>query len=70
VPQQNKPITDRPSVEDTSTGNPERRVGKPQQQDQSVAGKDSEKGGLNTSGGAAEAQDGSGTQQGSGNANR
>jgi hypothetical protein len=66
MPQQNRPITDRPKVEDTSTGSPDRQEGKPQPHDQSVAGKGSEKGGLNTSGGAAEAQDDAGTRQGSG----
>lgn len=56
MPQSNEPIKKRPKVEDTSTGDPDRiekHEGKPHEEDRSVAGKGSEKGGLNKDAGVA-----------------
>jgi hypothetical protein len=50
MPQSNRPITDRPKVEDESTGDPgqvEERHGKHREEDPGTAGKGSEKGGVN-----------------------
>jgi hypothetical protein len=50
MPQSNRPITDRPKVEDESTGDPgqvEERHGKHREEDPGTDGKGSEKGGMN-----------------------
>ena len=47
MPKQNQPITDRPKVEDESTGNGTERHGKHRETDVALPGKGSTKGGLN-----------------------
>lgn len=63
MPQSNRPISDRPKVEDSSTGDPEKveeRHGKSRQEDTGMPGKGSEKGGLNKDAGTPdEGQSGS-----------
>lgn len=64
MPQSNEPIKKRPKAEDHSTGDPDRveeRKGKPQEKDQSMSGKGSEKGGLNRNSGSSRP---GGTEQG------
>lgn len=60
MPQSNEPIKRRPKVEDESTGDPDRiqeRHGKHREEDPGVAGKGSEKGGLNRDSGRADSPD-------------
>lgn len=60
MPQANEPIKKRPKVEDESTGDPEQveeRHGKHREEDSGVAGKGSEKGGMNKEAGVADAGD-------------
>jgi len=54
MPQQKQPITERPRVEDESTGNGSERHGKHREGDEALPGKGSSKGGLNKEAGKAE----------------
>jgi hypothetical protein len=68
MPQQNRPVTDRPKVEDESVGNGSEQHGRHREGDEALPGRGSGKGGLNRSGSGAEAADDAGTRQGSGDA--
>lgn len=65
MPQQNRPITERPTVEDESTGTGSERHGKHREADEALPGRGSEKGGMNRDSGREDDAAGSsrGTQQ-------
>jgi hypothetical protein len=64
MPQRNQPITDRPKVEDESTGNGSGHHGTHREQDEALPGRGSEKGGLNRDSGRGEGSESSrGTRQ-------
>lgn len=52
MPQENRPITERPKVEDESTGRGSEKHGKHREDDEALPGKGSEKGGLGRESGA------------------
>jgi hypothetical protein len=64
MPQQKQPITERPKVEDESTGHGSERHGTHREGDEALPGRGGDKGGLNRDAGrGADAESSRGTQQ-------